>query len=357
MLEDSGVLFSVATPEVLERCNGHAMDVTIVEKGSATKRASVMFPAQYLPRLINFMEQATVASGSWATRHALFISMKNMYDLDKARIQGDLLELFRLLSNIGKVEIDGEELLEGYAEGLQNSMMAARFEHEEWLETVTEMTNRGEKSLEKQEYHNAAQQGQAAIISMTYAYLTRPEVLHSQAEAFAKAIQRLRWRTELLIAKAISAKYPSTTTATSWPSPTSNPSTPQKQTAVELLAAEAAASHALSLATDSPSPASNPWVRSLPAELIPPNKGDWFTDSERGTTWHLLGLVHIALGEFLFAAGDLERAAGLLGNSGSEEMRAKVEDAFARAREGIDWEIRPGVGLKKAAWVARRDVD
>jgi hypothetical protein len=332
----------------------HAMDLTVVEKGSAVKRTSVLFPAQYLPRLVNFMEQASKASGAWAPSHALAFSVVNMYGLEKARVQGDLLELFRLLSNFGKVEVGGTELLPGYAEALQRSMMAAAFEANAWLEAVTDMTDRAEQALNKQDYDTAAQQCQAATISLTYAYLTRAETLHSQSEAFNKDIQRLRWRTELTLATALHYKHASATSPSPQSVPASASTAAQKQAAIDRLAAETSASHALSLSTDSPSPASNPWFRSLPPELIPPNKPDWFTDGERGRSWYVLGLTHIALGEYLFAAGDLERAVGLLGD-GKEKDEA--EKAFARARKEIDWDVRPGVGLRKAAWTARRDTE
>jgi hypothetical protein len=356
MLEDSGVLFSVAGPDAVERCTMHAMDLTVVEKGSAVKRTSVLFPAQYLPRLVNFMEQASKASGAWAPAHALAFSVVNMYGLEKARVQGDLLELFRLLSNVGKVEVEGTELLAGYADALQRSMMAAAFEADAWLNAVNDMTDRAEQALKKQDYEIAAQQCQTATISMTYAYLTRAETLHSQPEAFNKDIQRLRWRTELALATALHSKHASAISSSRSTS-ASNPTAAQKQMAADLLAAETAASHALSLSTDSPSPTSNPWFRSLPPELIPPNKPDWFTDGERGMSWYVLGLTHIALGEYLFAAGDLERAVGLLGNSGDGQGMKEAEGAFARAREEINWDVRPGVGLRKAAWIARREIE
>ncbi|KAF2447258.1 hypothetical protein P171DRAFT_409799 [Karstenula rhodostoma CBS 690.94] len=356
MLEDSGVLFSVAKPEPVEKCAMHAMELTIVEKSSAVKRTSVLFPAQYLPRLVNFLEQASKASGAWAPSHTLSLSVVNVYGLEKARVQGDLLELFRLLSNVGKVEVEGKELLAGYADALQRSMMAAAFETDTWLKTVNEMTDRAEQALGK-DYDTAAQQCQAATISMTYAYLTRAETLHSQPETFNKNIQRLRWRTELALAMALHSKHASAISSSSRLISASTTTVAQKQIAADLLAAETAASHALSLSTDSPSPASNPWFRSLPPELIPPNKSDWFTDGERGRSWYVLGLTHMALGEYLFAAGDLERAVGLLGDRGDQKGIEEIEQAFARAREGINWDVRPGVGLRKAAWIARREIE
>lgn len=342
MMGESGLLFSVADEEAVARCISHAMDLNLVEKGSDVKRISVLFPAQYLPRLINFMDQASKASGTWAPSHALKISVKNTYGFEKAKVQGDLLELFRLLKNFGRVEVEGNDLQEGYGMGLRKSMMVARFEPEQWLNTVNDMVNRAENAKKKQAYDVAAQHAQGAIVSMTYTYLTCAESLHAQPESFTKAVQRLRWRTELVLANALYAMHAEplySSTARS-----------EKQQATDLLAAETGASHALSLAMDSPSPASNPWFRSLPAELIPTNRADWFTDEERGNSWYVLGLAHLALSENLFAAGDLERALGLLNQP---ETREKAEEAFAKARKNIDWDARPGLGLRRAAKAVR----
>ncbi|EAT77055.1 hypothetical protein SNOG_15680 [Parastagonospora nodorum SN15] len=239
MLEDSGLLFSTASPDSLENSKQHALELVLVEKNSSQKRASVIFPAQYLPRLINFLSQASQTTKSWAPAHSVFINLVNTYNFSVSRIQGDLLEIFRLLSNLGGATVDANGLLPRYA--------------------------------------------------------------------------------------------------------------------------EAAQSHALSLSTDSPSPTDNPWFKSLPVELIPPNKLTWFTDLERAQTWYALGMVHAALGENLFAAGDMERALELWGDSDGKE---KVENAFEKIRETIDeqreemfkGQFRPGSGLNRAGRIARMHV-
>ena len=59
------------------------------------------------------------------------------------------------------------------------------------------------------------------------------------------------------------------------------------------------------------------------------------------------GIVHTVLGECLFAAGDLERACQL--HPGGKNF----EDAFRRAREGIDWKVRPGHGIERAGVLAK----
>lgn len=349
MLEESGLLFSTSDPRTVEASTRHAMDLTIVEKNSAQKRATVMFPAQYLPRLINFMDQASNASKTWAPFHALFMTVLNTYNLETSRLQADLLELFRLLTNLGAVTIDATNLLPGYASGLQSSMTSPVFSADAWLAAVTDMADRAVEARENKDYATSAQHSHAAIIALTHGFLTRPEALHSQPEDFHKAVQRLRWRCALGLATTLYTAH----------LPLPPDSTPlSRAAATDLLAAETAAANALSLATDSPSPASNPWFRTLPPELIPPNKAVWFTDDERGMAWYASGLVHLALGEPLFAAGDLERAERLWREDGAAEgeergARAEVVEAFERARGKIDWGVRPGSGLKRAVRIAR----
>jgi hypothetical protein len=372
MLQDSGVLFATPTPAQLEQCKTHAMEITLVEKNSSRKRVAVVFPAQYLPRLINFMHQAARASKSWAPDHALFLSVKNSYELDIARLQGDLLEPFRMLDNMGAVTVAPEMLLDGYAEGLQSSMTAPQFDPDTWLACVGGMVDRGTSALRIEDFKMAGQHCRAAIIAMTYAYLTRAESMHMRPDAFHKGVQRRRYEAEITLGTALRRAHADTTTSPSWL--TSPPSTSSAGAAADLLAAEAATSHALSLATDSPSPKENPWFDSLPAELIPPNKVEWFDDGERARAWCEVGLCHLSLGECLFAAGDLERAGRLVegieeaNNSGQKRirngdgdgdmagLRREIEEAFGRARKGIDWTSKPGAGLKRAMRLAKKSM-
>ncbi|XP_014560207.1 hypothetical protein COCVIDRAFT_89869 [Bipolaris victoriae FI3] len=364
LLEDSGLLFSTAPPDAVEKATQHALEVVLVEKNSAQKRASVMFPAQYLPRLINFFDQASRATASWAPMHTLFLTIMNTYDFPISRLQGDLLEPFRLLSNFGGVTVDSKNLLPRYAEGLQSMMTEKSFTAESYLARVTELADLSDSAREKEDYTLANEYANAVIIALTYGYLTHPEILHSQDESFSKSIQRLRWRTELGLGISLSIPLRSLTSTKHWIH-TSNPTPEIKKAARDLLLAETSVSKALSLVTDSPSPASNPWFHSLPIELIPNNKPTFFTEREKAQTWYVLGTVHMALGENIFACGDMERALELWGNeSGVDEedgLRGRIEEAFERARKGIDgdaesmWvgEIRPGTGLKKAARLAR----
>lgn len=340
MIEDSGLLFSAADPELAERCEQHAMDLCITEKDSSQKRAVVMFPAQYLPRLINFLDQASRAAKTWAPAHRLRIAVRNTYDFPIARLQGDLLELFRSVTNLGGVDIEGDKLLPAYVVGLRNDMTAAGFTATAFLKNMLALVDEAEKAYGKGSFRNAADLAQSCIIALTYAFLTRPEALHGEPETFTREIQRLRWRCELLVAKALLALHQ--------PPSDSSPTLSQtgdspKGIARDMLAAETAASQALSLATDSPSPTSNPWFQTLPAELIPANKSTWFGDEERGMTWYVCGLVHAAMGEHLFAAGDLERACGLC------PAGEGFAEAFEKARGAIDWSVKPGSGIKRLA--------
>ncbi|KAL1792406.1 hypothetical protein ACET3X_008913 [Alternaria dauci] len=364
LLEDSGLLFSTAKSELVERATRHALEVILVEKNSSQKRASVMFPAQYLPRLINFLDQASRATKTWAQGRSLFLNVVNTYDFPVSKLQGDLLELFRLLSGFGKVEVNGKNLLPRYAEGLQGNMMSESFTAEGYLQSVKELCDLADEAREKEQYALANEYAQATIIALTYGYLTHAETLHSQDDNFNKSIQRLRWRTELGLGISLSIPLRSLTTSKHWLR-TQNPTEEIRKAARDLLLAETSVSKALSLATDSPSPASNPWFHSLPVELIPPNKPTFFTDREKAQTWYALGTVHMALGEYIFACGDMERALELWGkDTGIDEeggLRTKIEESFEKARKGIDgdaesmWvgEVRPGTGLKAAASLAK----
>jgi hypothetical protein len=360
MLEDSGLLFSTALPDSLENSKQHALELVLVEKNSSQKRASVMFPAQYLPRLINFLSQASQTTKSWAPAHSIFINLVNTYNFSVSRIQGDLLEIFRLLSNLGGATVDANGLLPRYAEGLQANMTAPSFTADNWLKAITELADLSDAARDNGDDKTANEYSQTVIIALTYGYLTQPEALHTQPEEFHKVVQRLRWRTELGVGIALSLLHRDFTSANkTWLFDTPSP---QSVTAGrDLLLAEAAHSHALSLSTDSPSPTDNPWFKSLPVELIPPNKLTWFTDLERAQTWYALGMVHAALGENLFAAGDMERALELWGDSDGKE---KVENAFEKIRETIDeqredmfkGQFRPGSGLNQAGRIARMHV-
>ncbi|KAF2787803.1 hypothetical protein K505DRAFT_121838 [Melanomma pulvis-pyrius CBS 109.77] len=353
MLADSGVLFSVAGFSALEASTSHAMDLVLVEKDSTQKRAVVMFPAQYLPRLVNFMDQASKATTSWASGHKLEMSVRNTYAFPISRLQGDLLEPFRFLSSFSSVAISPANLLPGYAEGLQTSMTTA-FTPASWLTTVSALADRAEEAAAGKEDGEVGRQlYNAAIIAQTYAYLTHPEDLHSQPEAFAKGVQRLRWRCELGVGNSILAQHGHDKPHTHTHTHTETQPSLTPALARDLLTAETALSAALSLATNSPSPTSNPWLATLPVDLVPPNAEAWFADAERGVCWWRLGLAHAALGEFLFAAGDLERAVEMLGG-GDAERTGEVEGLFEWVRGSIDWERRPGEGLRRAAVLARR---
>ncbi|KAF2708527.1 hypothetical protein K504DRAFT_468851 [Pleomassaria siparia CBS 279.74] len=356
MLSDSGVLFSAAAgADVLGRVEGHAMDIVLVEKGSDQTRAVVMFPAQYLPRLVNFMDQASKATKTWAGNHRLRLSVKKTYAFPLSRLQGDLLEPFRFLAGFDSVVVERENLLPGFAEGLEKGLTSSSrdddgFNAASWLDTVGSIVEHADAAKRRKEWDISRPQYESAIIAVTYAYLTHPEHLHSQDEAFARGVQRLRWRCELGVGIALLSQHGYHEPYNRSPSPSSEPFAPV--VARDLLNAESRLSSALSLSTNSPSPTANPWIASLPVDLVPPNHESWFTDSERGESWYELGLAHAALSEFLFAAGDLERAIRLVVHD-SGGAAEKVENVFEWVREQIDWEKRPGDGLRAAGRMAK----
>ena len=365
MLVDSGILFAPSSPSALDASTQHALDISLVEKGSEKRRAAVMFPAQYLPRLINFLREAGQVTKSWGSTRTLRLSILSAYDFPVSRLQGDLLEPFRVLKGFSKVDIEAQHTLPHYAAGLSASMTAKSFDTQQWLDTVTELADLSDAARVTTEngaadYALSVEYAQSVVIALTYGFLTSTEAIHGpeHAEGIFKAIQRLRWRVELGLGIALSLRHRALDTHKDWLSAPSLDVKTRKEAARDLLLAESSISKALSLATDSPSPSSNPWYLSLPVELIPPNKNIWFSDEERAQTWYALGVVHTSLGEYLFAAGAFERALGMWG---SNEGIGKVEQAFEKARMGIESDregmlkghVQPGSGLKRAARVAR----
>ncbi|KAJ4311742.1 hypothetical protein N0V94_007792 [Neodidymelliopsis sp. IMI 364377] len=364
MLVDSGILFAPSSPSSLDASVHHALDISLVEKDSTKKRANVMFPAQYLPRLINFLREAGSVTKSWGSTRNLNLSIRNSYGFPISRLQGDLLEGFRVLKGFSSVTISSHHTLPHYTSGLGASMTSASFDTEHWLTSITELADLSDAARITTEngtadYPISVEYAQAVIVALTYGFLTSAEAIHgpTHAEATFKRIQRLRWRVELGLGITLSLQHRSLDTHKDWLSSPQLPLQTRKEAACDLLLAESSISKALSLATDSPSPAENPWYLSLPVELIPPNKPTWFSEQERAQTWYALGVVHTSLGEYLFAAGAFERALGMWG---SEEGVEKVEKAFEKARMGIESDregmfkgrVQPGSGLRRAARVA-----
>ncbi|KAF2624161.1 hypothetical protein BU25DRAFT_442127 [Macroventuria anomochaeta] len=369
MLVDSGLLFAASSPSALEISTLHALDISLVEKGSERKRAVVMFPAQYLPRLINFLRSAGETTKTWGITRSLHLSVLNSYSFPTSRLQGDLLEPFRVLKSLSAVTISPSHTLPHYTTGLSASMTIKAFETQRWLDTITELADLSDVARITTEngvadYALSVEYAQSVIIALTYGFLTSAEAIHgpTHAEENFKAIQRLRWRVELGLGIALTLQHRALDSHKDWLGDTNLEARKRKEAARDLLLAEKSISKALSLATDSPSPAENPWYLSLPVELIPPNKQTWFTEGERAQTWYALGVVHTSLGEYLFAAGAFERALGMWG---SNEGIEKVEVAFEKARMGIESDregmfkghVQPGSGLRRAARVAQLKAD
>lgn len=365
MLIDSGILFTVLSPETLDASAFHALDIFLVEKESKKNRAAVMFPAQYLPRLINFLREAGALTKSWGASRTLILEVRNTYDFPMSRLQGDLLEPFRVLKSLSNVTISPHHTLPHFTPGLRVSMMAASFEAHQWLDSLTELADLSDAarittSNGAANYTLSVEYAQAVIIALTYGFLTSAESIHGpeHAEETFRSIQRLRWRVELGLGIALSLQHRELDTHKDWLIDSDLSLQTRREVARDLLLAESSISKALSLATDSPSPASNPWYLSLPVELIPPNKPTFFSEQERAQTWYALGIVHTSLGEYLFAAGAFERALSMWG---SGDGLKRVESAFEKARTGIESDIegmfkghvQPGSGLKRAARIAR----
>ena len=350
---NSGVLFAASTPDVAAACTQHVLDVSLTEGDCTVRTAAVLFPAQYLPRLVNYMREKTAADQTWPTHHSLAIALQNTYTFPPSRLQGDVLEPFRALHSFHHATIAPTHVLAGYATGLASALMQPAPSADTWLSSLTHLSTLSDAARAAEDYTTAAEYSHATTIALTYGFLTR--TLPTSA-AFARSAQRLRWHTELSLGISLTLAHRALDTHASWLHDAALPLSVRAPAACALLVAETALSRALSLATDAPSPASNPWFATLPAALIPLNRGAWFSGAERAQTWYALGVVQVMLGEFLFGAGALARA--LVGWAGAGKER--VECVFAKARAGVDRVAAgmvpglgaPGEGLRRARRVA-----
>lgn len=404
ILLDSGMLFSTAKPQSKERCKQHVMDLelTVDPVSAATaeslhtddthkmkamqKRAEVLFPALYLPRLITYIADLQYRDHSTPLAHhkteiCTDIRLQHIYSHRISTLQTDVLEPFRFLEGISGVSLSAEKgiLLPEYGEGLKCSMLASEgFSVESLLDCVSDLAARGTAILKTQEEGRkadlAVEYAHTGVMILTSAYLMRGENILTLPESIIKEVQRLRWKCEVLAARALYAVHQQAVeneTEDNWLFSARVTEKGKKTMARDLLQAERRATSAVYLSTTSYNPSSsppssaalrsNPWATAVPVSLIPPHSPAWFTDEERGEAWFLLGLVHAALGEYLFAAGDLERACAMA--TSEEGQRAvvmeKVEayvQVFGRVRERIYWGVRPGQGLSRAGRMAKSEV-
>lgn len=227
MLE-SGILFSKANPQSVERCTQHVMDLELtVDLGSAVmdktqtlpKRAEVLSPALYLPRLITYIADLQHRDRATALAHHkpevwINIRVRNIYSHCISTLQADILEPFRFLERISGVALsaDNHILLPGYAEGLRSSMLDPEgFSVESLLDSVSDLAARGAAVLKTQEEGRkadlAVEYAHTGVMILTSAYLMRGEKILTLPESIVKEVQRLRWKCEVLAARTLYAVH------------------------------------------------------------------------------------------------------------------------------------------------------
>ncbi|OCK75365.1 hypothetical protein K432DRAFT_174564 [Lepidopterella palustris CBS 459.81] len=333
-LLSNGLLFSVASPPKVAASTLHALDVSLVMEHSSVMRASVIFPAQYLPRLLVFLSLQNESNASWGPSHALTLSIRNTYAFPTVHLQGDLLEPFRLLHNLSRVEVSATHISPYYAHSLERDMTRPSFSASAWLAGVMEQKEQGNVWFRRGEYEEALQCYAMAVIMLQSTYRSRGEELEAQSSSFNKEVNRLRWQCECNIA------FCGVQLGTEW----DGSSVEHARTAQRLMTAESAAQNALYLVTANE--AQNPWL--LTAASVPENQADFYTDAERAKTWFRMGNVHAALKEWIWACGYFERAQELAPKD--EAIRKK----FAEARDKVDGRVVPGKHYKRARNMAGR---
>ncbi|OCL07456.1 hypothetical protein AOQ84DRAFT_58658 [Glonium stellatum] len=253
-----------------------------------------------------------------------------------------------------------------YTSTLEQDMMRPSFDAPAWLRGLVSLKVEGTRLFRAGEVRAAAELFLSAVIALQTMWRVRGEEMVELEEGFARDVSLLRWQCEINLAlcglqlggggsgdglldsekgaeKKESDKEREVNNNTN-KNENDKPQETPLETAHRLHAAEVAAQNALDIClAKTPSP----WQRGG-AEFAPPNTADWYTDEQKAKAWFRLAAVHIQLREFLFAAGELERAQRLAPND------REIDQAFREVRERIDFSVRPGKSLERVAAMARK---
>lgn len=154
LLEDTEIGYVCSNPDLVSKLNGHALDVKIIQEQSKILRCQVVFPAVFLPRFLNFLQEMCDILPRWGKEHAIHLRLRHKYRSGPAATEKLLLEPWRSLHGIKSVEVSAGVVSANYASSLQTSMMS-KFSPERWLQSLVKMKEAGSEDFSKGLYHAA----------------------------------------------------------------------------------------------------------------------------------------------------------------------------------------------------------
>ena len=311
--------FVSSNPEHLAKVTRHALDVDIIEERSKQKRCQVLFPAMWLPRLVGFLELPCNTLPKWGQDHEIMLHLRHKYTSGPGVMEQALLEPWRCLRGLRTVIVKPHLVAPAYADSLREDMMGGNLQPWTWLKSVSATKESGSTCFKEGNIADACTAFMTAVAALenTYRAVGRAQILHDTPAQFHQSVNHLRFQCELNIALAICRLK------TDWE--------------MGLLGAD----NAVDLAENNPEAVV--WGRTRGAiPLQPHNHSSWYTDAERAKARFRRASIMMALGEYGFACSDLSLA---------ERLRPSdlaIRDAFDKARNEYDPNVRPGIALRRA---------
>lgn len=201
LLQQSDVGFVCSNPDLVERIKGHALDVRLIQEKSKILRGQVVFPAIFLSRFVKFLKTICDAVPKWGKDHAIHLYLRQRYPTGPMTAEGLLLEPWRKLHGLQNVVVGTTLVATEYANDLKTAMMET-FNPERWLESVVKMKDAGVQEFSIGNYEGAIETF-ASIGPLLEQVLQSSHggTLVSQSQQFSQAINKLRYQSELNLAK------------------------------------------------------------------------------------------------------------------------------------------------------------
>ena len=314
LLEGTKMGFVCSNPDLVSKLTRHALDVKIVQDRSKRLRCQVVFPAIYLPRFTTFLQTMCDALPRWGKEHAIHLDLRHKYRSGPAENERLLLEPWRRLHGLSAVVVGTDIIPSAYAKSLQTAM-TGEFEPWSWLKSATNMKDMGSEEFKKGQWGDARDhyRNTLSILESVFQSARQGRLLSTMPPKFGHAINKLRFQCELNLALCCLKLK------THW--------------AEALLAAD----NAIDLADDNEM--NRVWEACAPK--VPANDKSDYSAVDRSKARFRRGSIMIELGEYGYAASDLEDAL----KENPED--AIIQSAFETAKEKYDPTARHGAVVSR----------
>lgn len=200
LFEGSELGFVSSNLPRLSTLTTQALDVAITMEDSRHLRCQVVFPALYLPHLIQLLESMCTALPQWSRDHSISLFLRHKYRSGPLAMENLLLEPWRALHGIHQVVVGTEVASPSLAQSLRASMMGSKWDPWTWLESVRRQKEMGAAEMRQGMYADKVGffTNTIAVLEKLYSGPQYP-ALKAAGEEFDKAVNRLRLQCELNI--------------------------------------------------------------------------------------------------------------------------------------------------------------